>query len=690
VRAEDHHESIPVHPRQGGSESAAESAAEFGTNSAAQHYYTMGIAGHIDHGKTTLTKALTGVETDRLKEEQERHISIEVGFASFPLSTGENVGVVDLPGHARFIRQMVAGVAGIDLVLLVIAADEGVMPQTKEHLDILHLLGVTRGLIVLTKTDRVDEEFLELVRDQVREETEGTFLEDRPIVETDSLSGRGIPELKARIEHELQHVTARPVHGLARLPVDRVFSQKGFGTVVTGTLWQGTVQVGDEMEVLPAGNKVRVRQLQVHGSKREKAYAGQRVAANLSGIDTVDVHRGQVLATPGSIAKTERIDVELHMLEDLDFFLKQRSDIRLHLGTSEVLGRIIFFDRNECLPGDTCFCQLELKEPIVTLFADRFVLRRPTPMTTIGGGTVIDPYASKHRFGQQTLQMLQAKKEGDIFSRALHLLKQEGVQTVQDVVHQLGLSMTEWRHELETIHASQTGKTEQTEETEKTRLIRDIRCIGNPAEPQAILAANSEWQQAWVAIQEELEQYHQRYPLREGMDRKKIQSKHFPTLNATQWNTVLLAAAVEGFIGIYNETIALPSIRTALGAREKDMWQHICQQMQQAGIETPPWEKLLPSKTNTAAEVSVDLQRWLVRRGKIVPLDEGRFLDHASFQKAVLTLQEQTDKTFSIQEARDVFNTSRKYLIPFLEAVDREGYTLREDGARRWKSPSKN
>lgn len=629
-----------------------------------EQHYTLGIAGHIDHGKTTLTKALTGKETDRLKEEQERNISIEVGFASFPISNDKQVGVVDVPGHERFIRQMVAGVAGIDLVLLVVAADEGVMPQTKEHLDILNLLGLKKGLIVLTKADTVEEEMLELVRDQVQEETEQTFLEGSPILEVDSLSGRGIDALKEEIEKILVDIPSKTIEGIARLPIDRVFSKKGFGTIVTGTLYQGKLKVGDELEVLPSEKKVKIRSLQVHGKNQEAAYAGQRVAANLTGIDTSELHRGDVLATPNAIQSSHRLDIEWHMLADLQFNIKQRSDVRLHIGTSEVLGRIIFFDRNECRPGETCFAQLELVEPVTALFADRFVLRRPTPMTTIGGGMVIDPYAEKHRFGQQTIRQLEAKKEGDLPARAAHIVEEQGVQTLAELTRQLGISREDWEREM-------AGKKEH-----------GLKIIEDQTTQITLVTTERSWQTTWQHIRRELEDFHQQYPLREGLDRKKVQAEYFPSLHSTQWNALLKLAEREGLIKVKNESVSAPRFEAVLRQGDRKIWDEVKRKMDSFGIEVPPWEALIPSSVDDM--LSRDLQHWLVRHDEIVPLGEGRFISKDVYEHAVQRLKENTSDTFTIQDVRKVFDASRKYLIPFLESLDDRGHTVRQDQVRRW------
>lgn len=629
-------------------------------------HFTLGIAGHIDHGKTTLTKALTGKETDRLKEEQERKISIELGFAAFPLSTGKLVSVIDVPGHERFIRQMVAGVAGIDLVLLVIAADEGVMPQTKEHLDILQLLGVEKGLIVLTKVDTVDHEFIQLVEEQVREETAETFLEKSPILRVNSLSGQGIEQLKLEIEKILETVPPRSIQGITRIPIDRVFSKKGFGTVITGTLYQGKVAVGDELLLLPQHKRVKVRHIQVHNQTEATAFAGQRVAVNISDVGVDELQRGDTLVTIGAVETTSRIDVELSVLPQLGFNLLQRSSIRLHLGTAEVMGRVIFFDRNECQPGETCFAQLELAEPITCLYEDRFVLRRPTPMTTIGGGMVIDPYAQKHRFGAATIERIASKKDGDLAERAKRLLEMEGIQTEQELTYTLGVSLLDWHAYIEDRYKE-----------------HGLKLIKGDTEQLTLVTTEQLWEQTWQQIDEELATFHKRYPLREGYERTQLQSKYFPSLNSAQWNLVLREAQSEAKVKIHHHTISRYSFSATLREKDKQIWKTIQSKMKQSGIEVAPWSELVPKEM--PQELKVDLLRYLLRHGELVQIDEERYLSKAIFDELVQALKQGTPPTFSIKDVREVLNTSRKYLIPFLETLDREGYTIRQENERTWK-----
>ena len=371
------------------------------------------MAGHIDHGKTSLTKALTNVDTDRLKEEKERQISIELGFAPLYEDEEIQISVIDVPGHERFIRQMIAGVAGIDLVVLVVAGDEGVMPQTREHLDILGFLGIRNGIVAITKIDRVDEEFVDLVKDDIFEELQGTVFENSPFVLVDSLSMKGIDELKNLIVDTLKEQEMRDVKGAFRLPIDQVFTVKGQGTVVRGTVYEGSVEEGQTLMIMPKGIEVRGRQLQVHHKPAKKAFAGQRVAINLSNVTKEDLERGDVVVSSEHFNVTRTIDVAIRVVEDLDYMVKQRMPIKCHIGTAEVMGRIVFFDRNDLKEENgEILCQLRLEHEIVTKRGDRFIIRRPSPQETIGGGWVIDPRGEKYRFGVQTIEELEKKKVG--------------------------------------------------------------------------------------------------------------------------------------------------------------------------------------------------------------------------------------------------------------------------------------
>ncbi|HHY96029.1 MAG TPA: selenocysteine-specific translation elongation factor, partial [Firmicutes bacterium] len=405
----------------------------------------VGTAGHVDHGKTALIRALTGVNTDRLPEEQARGISIELGFAPLRLPSGRRVGVVDVPGHERFVHHMVAGAAGMDVVILVVAADEGVMPQTREHLDVLSLLGLQRGLVAITKVDLVDPEWLSLVEEEVRASLRGTFLEAAPLVPVSSETGQGLDELVRVLDHILAEVPGRDASGPARLPVDRVFSVTGFGTVVTGTLVSGTLAVGDSVEILPigpgAGRQVRIRQLQVHGEKVERAAAGQRVAVNLVGVERQQIERGQVLCQPRAFSATRRLAGRLHLLPSAPVFVSG-TRVHLHLGTAEVGARVALLDREELSPGQDSLVRIGLEAEVVAARGDRFVIRSWSPPHTVGGGVVIAPHSQHRRYLAAHLKSLQRLERGGPQAEIMDLLDgREPLWTVAQLSARAGLEV---------------------------------------------------------------------------------------------------------------------------------------------------------------------------------------------------------------------------------------------------------
>jgi len=458
----------------------------------------IGTAGHIDHGKTTLVKKLTGIETDRLKEEKQRGISIELGFAPFLLPSGQKAAIVDVPGHERFIRHMLAGAFGIDMVLFTIAADEGVMPQTREHGDILELLGVEKGVIVITKKDLVDEEWLMLVEDEINEYVAGTILKGAPIVAVSAVTGEGITELLETIERVASTITERTITGKARLPIDRVFTVAGFGTVVTGTLWSGQIKVGDTLELMPVQKMVKVRTLQVHNEKVTTALAGQRVAVNLQGVDVSEIKRGYLLTEPGFLIPSYRVDVRLRLLEGSRRSLHNWNRVRFHLGTDETLGRVVLLDRDELGPGEESFAQIVMEKPVVAFKGDLFVIRYYSPVDTIGGGTVIDPNAPKQkRFREDVLNDLAVKEEGSLYDLVLHELE----NSLQP------LSMTEL--------VRKTGSVE-TAVSAEIQLLLDDEAIINLDAKSGIYLSTRGLEILYDQIVVMITDYHRRYPLRSG------------------------------------------------------------------------------------------------------------------------------------------------------------------------------
>src|SRR5699024_4408348 len=457
------------------------------------------MAGHIDHGKTSLTKALTGINTDSLKEEQERKISIEPGFAPFINEKNLEVSLIDVPGHENLIRQMIAGVAGIDLVIVVIAADEGIMPQTKEHLDILALLGINKGVIAITKTDQADEELLEIILEDVKSTLADSFLKDAPIYLVDSLSNSGISELKNALKETLLNMPKKLSNLPFRLPIDHVFTVKGQGAIVRGTIYNGNVQDAEQLRLLPANIDVRVRQIQKHGKQVEIAYEGQRAAINLGGVSHKDIKRGDVLTKDSFYSVSKRINIAFQPLKSIKHLIKQQQTIKLHIGTQEVMGRIIFFDRNEISQNETevVLCQIEVDEAIVAARGDHFIIRRPTPTETIGGGWVIDPVAKKLKFGKQTITELQTKKTGTPKMRLKSILNENFVLTEAEILNLAAISQQE------------------LDESKPTLLQVDKNQFTSPSKVEQV--ANK--------IKLLIKDFHKRFPMRQGINKAEIISE---------------------------------------------------------------------------------------------------------------------------------------------------------------------
>ena len=625
-------------------------------------HIVIGTAGHVDHGKTLLIKTLTGKDTDRLKEEKERGISIELGFAELKLPSGKQAGIVDVPGHERFIKNMLAGVGGIDLVMLVIAADEGVMPQTREHVDIIQLLQVKKGIVVLTKVDLVDEDWLGLVTEEVREYLQGTILKRAPIIPVSSTTGQGIPELLKTIDQFVEDTEERISIGKLRLPVDRVFSVTGFGTVVTGTLLSGRISLGDTVEITPQGMASRVRSLQVHGKKVEQARAGQRTAVNLTGVEVEEVHRGNVLVTPGSVDPSHRMDVRLLLLESAAKPLKNRARVRLYLGTDEILGRVRLLDREELEPGDEIYAQLELEEQAVTGKGDRFVIRSYSPMRTIGGGTVIDANAPKHkRFRPEVMEALATKEMGSPEELIEQFLAgKQGLFGDEDIASGIGLTVEEVNVSLQKLEGDQQIK----------------RIVSEKKDLFISLQVYESWGKN---IEQMAKQYHQEYPLREGFPKEEMRSRKFSFINSKSFQYLLQSLAAEGYIKLYDKALAHPSVNEELPENYKKTVNSLLAIVQQGGFQPPSWQEIVKLNKLKVTEAQEYLQ-YLLRTGKLVKLaDEELFFAAERYQEAKLMIIEylSQNKEISVAQTRDLLSTSRKYILPLLETLDRERVTRR-------------
>ena len=616
----------------------------------------IGTAGHIDHGKTALVRRLSGIDTDRLKEEKERGISIDLGFAHLTLPSGRKVALVDVPGHERFVKNMLAGATGIDLVLLVIAADEGVMPQTREHLAIVDLLGVKDGVIALTKKDLVAPEMLRLVEEETRALVEPTALRRVPIVAVSSSTGDGVPALLEELERAVTRVEGRDASGPARLPIDRVFSVEGIGTVVTGTLWSGTVRPGDTLLLLPGGQAVRARQVEVHDQATQAATAGNRTAIALHGVSREDVARGDWLVAPGRFHATEVLDVRVTLLEAARA-LGNRSRVRVHLGASETLARVVLLDRDELIPGASALAQLRLEGPVVAVPGDRLVLRAYSPSVTIAGARVIDANPPRRaRLGDGVREALETLESGDLAERLALLVKQGGFAGARvDVV------------------ALRLGAEPAAVEAAASSLLRlkDGRWLDRAA-----------WTALLARITDAVRRYGETHKLRHGIPKGELKSLLAREIEGPVFDEALDRLLADRTLRADQDKIALPDGGPTFAPEQVRALETIERRLDAAGFQVPDMAQLL--REVPASARPPELARYLVESGKAVrvtsdlyyPADrwaevESRVRGHFS-QKPALTMG----------EFKDLIQVSRKYAVPMLEHLDRLGITRREGDLR--------
>ena len=619
----------------------------------------LGTAGHIDHGKTTLIKALTGIETDRLKEEKARGITIELGFAYLDLPGGQRLGIVDVPGHEKFVKNMVAGAAGIDLVALVIAADEGVMPQTREHLDICKLLGVKHGLVVLTKIDMVDQEWLELVTEDVAEYVEGTFLEDAPIIPVSGVSGQGIEELKAALAELVETLEEQPAHGVFRLPVDRVFTMKGFGTVITGTATGGQVQVGQEVNVYPKGFTAKVRGLQVHNQEVTTARRGQRTAINLQGVEKAGVERGDVLATPGSLDPSLWLDLEINTLPDMSRPLKHRAPIRLHTGSAELLGRVMLLDRDELKPGESALAQVRLESPVAVMAGDRYVLRSYSPVHTIAGGIVLHPHPGRRKRNRpEVMADLTALKSGEPRQKvAVHarLAGEKGI-TTQELSRLVSLGPKE----LDNLVGDMLSKQELVRfDKEGGRMIA--------AQVQDELLAQAK---------ELLAAYHQANPLKAGMPREELKNRLLAKGDAKLYSHLMRKLEGAGEMEAEKDLLRLAGHQVRLADADRKLRESLEKAYVEGGLTPPNYKDVVAGADPGLAK---EVTALLVNEGVLVKVKQELYYHAAALDKLKAQLREFLGEHEKINAAqfKELTGLSRKYAIPLLEHFDSIHLTMR-------------
>ena len=612
--------------------------------------YVIGTAGHVDHGKSTLVKALTGIDPDRLPEEKEREMTIDLGFAWCTLPSGREVSIVDVPGHERFIKNMLAGVGGIDLALLVVAADESVMPQTREHLVILDILRVKRGLVVITKSDLVDEDLLELVKAEVEDALRGTTFEGSPMISVSAYSGRGLEALKDLIDNMLDSTEARIDLGRPRLPVDRCFTVAGFGTVVTGTLIDGTLSTGQEVVLALSGDRGRVRGLQSHRKKIKQADPGRRLAVNLSGISRGDLERGELITTAGWLTPTTRLDAQLKIARTAPRSLRHNEGVTFHLFTSETSARIRLLDKEELKPGDDGWAQVHLRYPVPAVKGDFFVIR--SSEDTLGGGKIVDPHPSRRhkRFVVPVIRRLQAIEEGTGEQALLNAAEHWGPSDLTTLAQHANLSLEEAMSM--TRELAQRGR---------------VVLLGDGLDqPDSLVYSGDAWDSLKMKVSSALESHHRQYPLRRGIPREELRSRL--SLSQQAFPEVLERLAREGILEEEEAWLHLPQHRATLSQTQQKQAENYIKVLESEPYSPPTDHSLDP-----------DLLALLVEEGKVVKVNETVVFAASAYQEMVDRVVGYTREhgKITVADGRDLFDTSRKYILPLLEHLDQRHITRR-------------
>ena len=619
----------------------------------------LGTAGHIDHGKTSLIKALTGIDTDRLKEEKERGITIELGFAYLNLPSGQMLGIVDVPGHEKFVKNMVAGATGIDIVAMVIAADEGVMPQTREHLEICKLLDVRAGLVVLTKIDMVDNDWLKLVKDDLAGFLSGTFLENAPVIEVSSLTGQGIDSLLKALDELIKRIPERDMGNFFRLPIDRVFTMKGFGTVVTGTTVSGSINTGDEVTVYPQGISSKIRGIQVHNRETAQVKSGQRTAINIQGLEKAQIERGNVLAAKDSLRATHMADVEIELLSSSPRKLKNRAKCRFHSGTAEIISTIILLDRDELNKGNRCFAQIRFEQPTAVLAGDRFILRSYSPVRTIGGGKILNALpVKKKRFSMETLHELETLSTGGLREKAEEFVR-------------MGKFQGREYSELRFLTDSSEKKLDEI-----TKALSAQKKIVQYSRESRTFIHDEYFHKATNEISAIITRYHNEFPLKAGIMKEELRSRSFGSGNQRLFNYIVGGLLNDGQVVQDKELLRLKGHKVTFAEDQEKTRREIEDIYLQGGIQPPYFKEL---KGSLAVKDSNAVLEVLVKDGILVKVKEDLYFHRdtlADLEKRLVSfLKENPD--ISITQFKDMTGASRKYTVPLMEYFDRAQVTVR-------------
>ncbi len=619
-------------------------------------------AGHVDHGKSTLIQALTGIDPDRLAEEKQRGMTIDLGFAWLTLPDGEPVGIVDVPGHIDFIKNMVAGVGAVDAALLVVAADEGVMPQTHEHLAVLDLLGVPRGVVALTKIDLVEEEgWLELVEEELREELQGSCLADAPIAPVSAVTGQGLDALRQALAEVLAQAPPHPTQGPPRLFIDRAFSMAGFGTVVTGTLKEGMLRVGDEVIIEPGGLKTRIRGLQSHKQRIETALPGSRVAVNLTGLHPSQLHRGQVLTTPGRVKSSKRVDVRLQAWEDAPAILRHNMEVTFHSGSAETMGKLRLLESDDLAPGEATWAQIELRDPVAVSRGDRFLIRRPSPSATLGGGVIVDP-APRRRH---------KRRRPELFRRFEALLRNDPVELAALVIDEQG-----------PIPPNDIAASLQLAPDQAEAALAELRSSGRAwplGDDLPHLLSDPAWERLTARMQRILRAYHREHPAWLGMPRDALKGRLEPRdgWSVRVFNAVIQRALSQGVLREHRGFLALADFQPRFTPRQQQAVDALLARFRAQPFTPPSYKQALEALDDETLTA-------LLQRGDLVRVGPDVLFLRETYEEMLQRTLDylQSHGQITVAQCRDLFGASRKYILAFLEHLDRERITRREGDYR--------
>lgn len=613
----------------------------------------IGTAGHIDHGKTALIRALTGKETDRWEEEKRRGITIDLGFTNFDLPSGDRVGIIDVPGHEKFVNNMLAGVIGMDLVMLVVAADEGMMPQTREHVDIMSQLGVEKSIVVLNKCDLVDDEWKELVKEEIKEELIGSVFENANMIEVSSVTGEGIDNLIQEIVHMTKdEVTEKDINTIPRLPIDRSFSISGFGTIVTGTLISGSIKKEDELEIYPTGEKAKIRSIQVHGKDVKECFAGQRSAINISNLKKDEIKRGYVLAPPNSMEDTMMLDVKLNVLNSSERIVSNRCRLHLFTGTSEVLCRAVLLDVQEAAPGDSCYAQLRLEEKIAVRRGDKFIVRFYSPLETVGGGVILDANPTKKTpFNNAQLEEIKRKEEGS-HSDIVELLvkKHPEMITIKEIGKLTGLSVEEVNECIDELKEENLVLTYEMK--------KDI-----------YVYHSSEEMRLKRETMELVKSFHNENPYKFGVGKSLLKTKLYSKIKQNVFDQIIYKFILENEIKKYKEYLSLNDFEINKDKTFQNVEKILVNTYKKVEFD---FVRLNEINFNTDESIVRDVLNILIDEEKIVKINEEMFTLKSLMNKAEIIVREklEQDNLITISQLRDALNTSRKSAKPMLEYFD--------------------